>query len=79
MTEAVDLNRQEPLAEPQPMMAQGEEESKTSPEESASGIDGQTELMSYISEMLVLISTGDDVADLANIELVANNIHQKAV
>ena len=29
--------------------------------------------------MLLLISTGDDEVDLANIELVADNIHTKAV
>ena len=39
----------------------------------------EAELQEYISEMLLLISTGDDEVDLANIELVADNIHTKAV
>ena len=39
----------------------------------------EAELQEYISEMLLLISSGDDEVDSANIELVADNIHTKAV
>ena len=37
------------------------------------------ELMEYISEMLMMISSGEENADLANIELVADNILAKSV
>lgn len=37
------------------------------------------ELQEYISEMLLLISTGDEEADMANVELISENIHTKAV
>ena len=35
--------------------------------------------MEYISEMVLLISTGNEDVDNENIELVAENIHTKAV
>jgi len=37
------------------------------------------ELREYISQMLLMISTGNDEVDQANIELVATNIHTKAL
>lgn len=37
------------------------------------------ELREYISQMLLLISTGDNKAYQTNIELVATNIHNKAM
>mmetsp|Transcript_4912 Transcript_4912/g.6005 ORF Transcript_4912/g.6005 Transcript_4912/m.6005 type:complete len:88 (+) Transcript_4912:145-408(+) len=38
-----------------------------------------TELRDYISEMLLLITTGVESTDMANIEIVADNIHTKTV
>ena len=37
------------------------------------------ELRLYISDLLLIISTGDEEADMANIELVADNVHAKTV
>ena len=37
------------------------------------------ELLQYISEMVLIISTGDEEADQASIELVAESIHSRAV
>ena len=41
--------------------------------------DSQIELREYIGEMLLLITTGDEDVDMANIEMIADNIHAKAV
>lgn len=37
------------------------------------------ELLEYIGEMVQLISTGKDEVDQQNIELIAGNIHAKAL
>ena len=37
------------------------------------------ELKAYISEMLLLISTGVESVDMDNIEMVAENIYAKSV
>ena len=37
------------------------------------------ELLQYISEMVLIISTGDEEADQASIELVAESIYSRAV
>ena len=37
------------------------------------------ELRLYISDLLLIISTGDEEADMANIEMVADNVHAKTV
>ena len=43
-------------------------------------MEGQdAELREYISQMLLMISTGNDQVDQTNIELVATNIHDKAM
>ena len=63
------------------LRTQVEEEHKTSRESGKfdeDSIEGQAELMVYISEMIVLITTGDDEKDSENIEMLADNIHQKA-
>ena len=39
----------------------------------------QEELKAYIIEMLLLITTGDEEADMANIEMAASNIHTKSI
>lgn len=36
-------------------------------------------MKAYISEMLLLITTGVESADMANIELAATNIHTKSI
>ena len=39
----------------------------------------QMELLEYISEMLNLISSGDDTVDAASIEVVADTVHARAI
>ena len=39
----------------------------------------QMELLEYISEMLNMISSGDDTIDAASIEVVADTVHARAV
>lgn len=59
-----------------------EEESKEAEgdeEQTASVDEKQAELENYICEMLLMISTGDDELDMQSIEVVAVNIHTKAV
>ena len=37
------------------------------------------ELLEYISEMLNMISSGDDTIDAASIEVVADTVHARAI
>ena len=54
-----------------------EEESKI--EQDDAYVDDIHELRLYISDLLLIISTGDEEADMANIEMVADNVHAKTV
>ena len=54
-----------------------EEDSKI--EQDDAYVDEIHELRLYISDLLLIISTGDEEADMANIEMVADNVHAKTV
>ena len=54
-----------------------EEDSKI--EQDDAYVDEIHELRLYISDLLLIISTGDEEADMANIEIVADNVHAKTI
>ena len=54
-----------------------EEDSKI--EQDDAYVDEIHELRLYISDLLLIISTGDEEADMANIEMVADNVHAKTI